>query len=547
MSSIGATAGASRSAGGSGLAASTLGRLTVGKKLAVLVCCALALLVATGLVGVTKLRTAQTRIDGIYANSLQAISELGTVDAQFRQVRISLSDIPLNSTPAGRAAAQAALTAADAEVTARWAAYTATDMAGREKYRDIVNTDLTAYRVVLRQLIPLAVANRFADFVALQKAKGVPLATGLIAALGQLKAIEDRNAAASVKAARSAYRSAVALIVGLIVVAFLVTVLLAVAISRAIGRPLRRTVDVLEGLATGRLDQRLEVTGTDEIARMGNALNTALERLGGVMRNVDGEVTTLAAAAEELSAVVNQMGSTADTAATGAQTVATASNEISRNVDTVASGAEEIGASIREIARSTSEAAGIAQEGVASSHQASEILTKLSGSSQEITTVVNLITSIAEQTNLLALNATIEAARAGDAGKGFAVVASEVKDLAQETAKATEDIASRVSAIQSDAHAAVTAIEGIGQIIARISDAQTSIAAAVEEQSATTGEMSRNTSEVAGHTRDITDSIGGVAEAAAQTTNAAASTSSTAQDLARVASALKQALSTFTY
>ena len=155
-------------------------------------------------------------------------------------------------------------------------------------------------------------------------------------------------------------------------------------------------------------------------------------------------------------------------------------------MQTVAAGAEEMGLSIREISRNTSEAAQIAGVAVTEAARATETVEQLGSRPREIGNVIKLITSIAEQTNLLALNATIEAARAGDAGKGFAVVASEVKDLAQETARATEDIGARVAAIQNDTGGAVDVINRISEVIAKINDYQTTIASAVEEQTATT-------------------------------------------------------------
>jgi methyl-accepting chemotaxis protein len=172
-------------------------------------------------------------------------------------------------------------------------------------------------------------------------------------------------------------------------------------------------------------------------------------------------------------------------------------------------------------------------------------MNKLGDSSAEIGNVIKVITSIAEQTNLLALNATIEAARAGEMGKGFAVVASEVKDLAQETSRATEDISRRVEAIQSDTSGAVAAIEEISIVIQRISDFQTTIASAVEEQTATTAEMNRSVTEASGGTGEIAQNITGVAEAARMTSQGVAETRQASADLARMSTELSSLVSTF--
>ena len=189
----------------------------------------------------------------------------------------------------------------------------------------------------------------------------------------------------------------------------------------------------------------------------------------------------------------------------------------------------------------------VAAQAVTMVETTNESVGKLGASSQEIGNVVKVITSIAEQTNLLALNATIEAARAGEAGKGFAVVAGEVKELAQETAKATEDISQRIDAIQTDTAAAITAIDQIGSVIGEINDTQTTIAGAVEQQSATTSEIGRNVTEAASGSTEIARNITGVATAAEATTGSAGDTQRAADDLARMADELRQLVSQFQY
>jgi methyl-accepting chemotaxis protein len=318
-------------------------------------------------------------------------------------------------------------------------------------------------------------------------------------------------------------------------------------VSRSVTGPLRRAVVVLEGLAEGRLDQKLDVDSRDEVGQMAVALNAAMGRLRETMSAMGNNAQGLASSSEELSAVSSQMTGSAEESATQANLVSAAAEEVSRNVQTVATGTEEMSASIREIAKNAHDAAGVAALAVTVADTASATVAKLGESSAEIGNVIKVINSIAAQTNLLALNATIEAARAGEAGKGFAVVANEVKELAQETSKATEDIGRRIEAIQSDTEAAVTAISEISGIIAQINDTQATIASAVEQQTATTNEMGRNVTEAATGSGDIALNITGVARAASDTTAAASSTSQAADELARMASDLQQLVGQFAY
>ena len=247
----------------------------------------------------------------------------------------------------------------------------------------------------------------------------------------------------------------------------------------------------------------------------------------------------LGTSSKELTAVSQQMGSNAEETSAQANVVATAAEEVSNNVQTVATGIEELNASISEIAGNAREAARVAENAVGVTESTNTTIAKLGESSGEIGNVLKVITSIAEQTNLLALNATIEAARAGEAGKGFAVVANEVKELAKETAKATEDIGRKIEAIQTDTKAAVEAINEISQIITTINDIQKTIATSVEEQTGTTSEMSRTIADVSTGSSEIAKNIEGVAQAAESTTSGASDSQNAARELARMSSELQ--------
>ncbi|MTV25393.1 hypothetical protein FTX61_08230, partial [Nitriliruptoraceae bacterium ZYF776] len=271
---------------------------------------------------------------------------------------------------------------------------------------------------------------------------------------------------------------------------------------------------------------------------VGGLLSWATAR--SINRHLTGNATSLNTSSEQLAAVASQVGAAAEETATQSNVVAAAGEQVSHNVQTVATAVEEMSASVREIAQSSGEASRVASEAVRTAEATNENVARLGESSAEIGAVIEVITSIAEQTNLLALNATIEAARAGEAGKGFAVVANEVKDLAKETARATEEISVKIAAIQSDTGEAVSAIEGIGQIVARIADMQHTIASAVEEQTATTNEISRNVNEAARGSAQIAENIVSVAQAAGETSQGAAATQDAAGQLREVATGLQQ-------
>jgi hypothetical protein len=263
--------------------------------------------------------------------------------------------------------------------------------------------------------------------------------------------------------------------------------------------------------------------------------------IGTIAQNAD----SLAQSAVELNAVSEKVASSSEITTAQAEAVSAASGSVSQNIGVVATSSEEMSASILEIAKNSSEAARVAQQAVEVATSTNQTIGRLGDSSTEIGNVIKLITSIAEQTNLLALNATIEAARAGEAGKGFAVVANEVKELAKDTAKATEGISHKIQAIQEDTQAAVSAIAEVGTIINQINNISTTIASAVEEQTATTNEINRNANDAARGAAEIAQNISGVTAAAESTSRGSSDTMSAATGLAKMASDLQDLVGQF--
>jgi methyl-accepting chemotaxis protein len=325
----------------------------------------------------------------------------------------------------------------------------------------------------------------------------------------------------------------------------------ALANEQAAAFELQQKVDAmlrsLDAAARGDLTVLVTVDGDDAVGQMGKALRTLLTDLRASVAGIAANSEALAAAAEELQVVSEQMGANSAETSNQVNLVTSASVEVSRNVETVSTGAEEMSASIKEIARNASDAAKVATQAVEAATATNETVTKLGESSAEIGQIVKVITGIAQQTNLLALNATIEAARAGEAGKGFAVVANEVKELAKETARATEDISGKIEAIQSDTQRSVEAIGGILTIINQIAEYQDTIASAVEEQAATTSDMARSVTDASRGSTEITANMQTVADAANSTASGASDSQRAATELARMSSDLQSLVGRFTY
>jgi methyl-accepting chemotaxis protein len=496
-------------------------------------------------VAVGSLRTLREDAAELYTGNVTPLQQLTEIQRAYqgdraRVIQYGIADAETRATLVDE------LTERQADLAAQIEAYRPNAVS-----QDDVDTMVAAlddyYAAAEGELFPLADAGDDEGFAVYFNDTIRPLTTGVMEAM-QVETVSQGDQAAEM-AARTDSLAGRSILVTVLVAAFgaLAAGALAYVVARGIVRRIGAVSRSLAAAGDGDLTVPSGVTGQDEIGRLAVDLARTQDSLRALISGVVETAQTVAAAAEELSVASHQVVAGSDETSAQAGVVAAAAEQVSRNVQTVAAGAEEMGASIREIAQNASQAAKVAGQATDVAVTTNEQVSRLGESSQQIGNVVKAITSIAEQTNLLALNATIEAARAGEAGKGFAVVAGEVKELAQETAKATEDIVRRVEAIQADTGAAVTAIGEISHIIASINDYQLTIASAVEEQTATTNEMSRSVAEAATGSGEIATNITGVASATATSSQTMGQMGESIGELARMSEDLRGRVSRFTY
>ena len=343
----------------------------------------------------------------------------------------------------------------------------------------------------------------------------------------------------------SAYRWERVWALSLTALALLLSLMLVMFVARSVTRPLSRCVSGLQSLAARDLTRRLAIHEDSEIGEIATAVDQVADGMQSAMQSLLDSASQLNRAADRHSDVSSQMSVNAQQTSEQAQRAATVAEQVSENTKAVSLAVSELNTAIRAIANDTQQAAHVANDAVRLAEITNDTVAKLGHSSVEIRDVIKVINSIAEQTNLLSLNASIEAARAGEAGKGFAVVANAVKELAKQTAQATEVIRRKIDATQSDIRESVAAISRISTTIQQINDFQNSIAGAVEEQTVVTRDISRNVADSAKGAIEIADNVALVARAAEGTAAGAAATRTAAVDATRLAARLNELVSLF--
>ncbi len=505
--------------------------------------------VVVGVIGITSLAQSYQDTDSLYTTNVSGLVEVAAVRAASADIQLDVTNHALSHDVGSRSQYEAQIADADHTISLAMSHYEAAglDPAARSALADF-RTQLAAYQQIRDDvLVPAATVGDLAAWADGRDTQAAPVIAQMNADLQAMADAEVAEAHAAVDAAQARYQSSRTLIIVLLVAGLVVGMALALSVTRGVVGPLRKVREVCRALAQGDLTQTVDARSRDEVGQMGVALDAAVAQIRAALGTIGSSAGSLATAAEQLSSASTEIATRAEETQAQAGVVSAAAEQVSHSTQTVAAGAEQMGSSIDEIARSASQASQVAATAVAATATTNVTVARLGESSRQIGDVVKTITSIAEQTNLLALNATIEAARAGEAGKGFAVVAGEVKELAAETARATEDIARRIEAIQADTVGAVGAIEEISRIVGSIHDHQSTIAAAVEEQTATTAEMSRSVSEAATGSLEIAQNISGVAQEATSTAAAASQSRESAEQLSQMSGELTALVGQFRY
>lgn len=529
--------------------------LTISKKLGLAFAVLLVMQLASGGLGLMRLREMNSHSAELKANWLPSVIKLGTLVASVKEYRVRTTRVLLSEQshdPVAFAAELDRYSQAKAAVSSAYEAYKPLITPGTDDeqlMRRFVSDWARLQEIDLR-VTGSAKEHANGAMLQLYNDESRPVYEAAVTDAVEDTAFNGAAAGHEADLAAEAYRSGCWWTLLGLLLCGAVCVGAGVLITMAVGRPLSRAIGFVDRLAAGDLDFEVERRrGSDEIGRLLQSLavfrTNALDacklaaeqsatrsarehraaRIDESVQSFEGKIASmvgvLASGSTELEATARLMSDTAGRAHQKAGTVASASEEASASVQAAAAAAEQLSASITEIGRQVTRSAATCDRAVTDARRTDLIVQALAGGADRIGKVIELISGIASQTNLLALNATIEAARAGDAGKGFAVVASEVKSLAGQTAGATEEISNQIAQIQSATKEAVEAIRGITHTIGEVSQIATSIASAVEEQGAATAEIARTVQDTAQAAARVTTNIGSVRDAANDTGSAA--------------------------